>query len=306
MKNLFITALAGLLVACGQNSAQISHIEPDQSQSVKLQNISAKTIISIKRSGNPNGRTVVLIAGLASSPEVWASTITKLQDVDLRLVNVAGFAGEPRYETENNYTDEIASALNDHLALIPGNDTAIIGHSMGGFVALKAALRDRTAIKTLIIVDSLPFLAGMLMPGTTPEQASITATAMAKQMASMPRKAFDRQQAMGLSRLVKTKTYRANIKEWGLMSDQAIVAQPMGELLSSDLRKELTAIQANIKVIAAHDKAMGMDAEQIKRIYEAQYANAPLHDITVISDSFHFIMIDQEEAFIDAVTIALK
>ena len=79
----------------------------------------------------------------------------------------------------------------------------------------------------------------------------------------------------------------------------------MGELLASDLRKELSSLTADIHVFAAQDKAMGVSVDQIEALYSGQYKAAPKHTITVINDSFHFIMIDQNDAFIRALRNAL-
>jgi len=300
MKKLMIAALAGLMVSCGQNSAPMPEISETETAGIETLSTAAD-IISVSRQGNPDGRTVVLIPGLASSADVWTDTAAALAEYDIRLVQVAGFAGAKSQKVEGKYTDLIAAKLNAHLRETPGNSPVLIGHSMGGFVALKAALGDDSKIEELIIVDSLPFLAEMFMPGTTPEQAAQMAPMMALQMQNMPREAFDVQQAAGLPRMAKTRAYHATLRSWAKASDQTTVAAVMGEMLAADLRPSLSDISAEITVLAAHDKAMGLPVSQIENLYAAQYAGAPKHNIHVVEDSFHFIMVDQPTAFVDAV-----
>lgn len=306
MMKYFIIALSGLLVACGPKTTSISTTPSVEMAEIEVPAPSAADeIISVARSGNSSGQTLIFIPGLASSADVWSDVITEFQDYDLRLVQVAGFAGAAKFQTEVNYTDLIAGAINSHLLAHPGRNTVLIGHSMGGFVSLKTALKNDQIIEKIVIVDSLPFLAEMFIPGATPQQVAISGPAMAAQMAAMPRAAFDRQQASGVGRLVKTSGYHDTIKNWGKESDQTIVAQVMGELLASDLRDELSALTPEVHVFAAQDKAMGMSVDQIKTLYSSQYKAAPNHKVTVIEDSFHFIMIDQTDAFIAALQTAL-
>ena len=252
MKASLISALAGIVIVSGfvSNGIALPVYEPNLTPAATA----AVEIISVTRSGNADGRTVVLIPGLASGADVWKGTVAELADFDLRVVQVSGFAGAAKFDTSDRYTDAIAAAIHKHLTDFPGVDPVVVGHSLGGFVALKAALLDETPIRELVIVDSLPFLAALFMPGSTPEQAAQMAPVLARQMAEMPREAFDQQQKAGLVRLVKSKSFRAVLADWAAASDQATVATAVGELLESDLREDLSGIDAQITVLAAHDK----------------------------------------------------
>lgn len=299
MKNYFIAALAGLVVSCGQNSAETTELRPAPIVAPMTD------IISVTRRGDSDGRTVVLIPGLASDAEVWTDTVAALNEFDVRIVQVAGFAGANPFAVDGNYTDTIAASINAHLSRSPGKEPVLVGHSMGGFVAIKAALTDKEGIDELIIVDSLPFLAEMFMPGTTPERAALSAPLIAAQMAAMPRTSFDSQQAANLPRLVKTKEYHTVLADWAKASDQFTVATIMGEMLAADLRPDLSDVTAEITVLAAYDKAMGMSASQVKDLYAAQYELAPKFKVRAVEDSFHFIMVDQKDAFLNILQEAL-
>ena len=172
---ILCTALAGFLVACspdsGNEADRVTEAEmaegittpstetKDEEQSQEAQ---AASSITVTRAGNADGRTLVLIPGLASSDDVWDGTVEAFSDYDLRVVQVAGFAGaEP---VENISAEKISDDISNHLRETPGNNTVLIGHSLGGFVALKAGLDHAAHLDELIIVDSLPYLAGLYMP----------------------------------------------------------------------------------------------------------------------------------------------
>ena len=262
-------------------------------------------ILSVARRGDSEGRTVVLIPGLASGAAVWDETVGSLEGFDLRVVQVAGFAGAERFEIDGSYTDAIAKAVHQHLVDFPGKKPMVVGHSLGGYVSLKAAAIEGSPIEEVVVVDSLPFLAEMFMPGATPEQAAKSAPVFSKRMAEMPRELFDRQQLAGLSRLVGDEAYQETLATWAKASDQATVARAIGELLAADIRDEISKVNAQVTVLAAHAPVMGVSVEHIRDIYTAQYALVPNCRVLVVEHSLHFIMVDQREKFIEILKDAL-
>jgi len=309
-KILLPFAIAILATACGPTSTESpSPVEAGTSSPVEIEStqpIENKQFIEVTRLGNPQGRTLVLIPGLSNHPDVWRETVAHLQDYDLRLVHLAGFAGLPPVKAEQGgFTDRAAKAISAHLADIPGKDTVVMGHSLGGFTTLKVGLMDEK-VSALIIVDSLPYLSEMMLPNMTKEQVSAMAPMVAAQMRAMPKEAYDQQQAAGVARLSKTSEKHAEIIGWGKTSDQNTVASAMEELLLADIRDQLSNIKAKTLILAAWDPVMGMEEEQMRSLYEKQYANIDDHEIMIISDSYHFIMFDQFESFIAAVKSELE
>ncbi|MEO9971638.1 MAG: alpha/beta hydrolase [Hyphomonadaceae bacterium] len=301
MRKLMSLLLVATLSACNAT-------EDTSAVDLPPTNVSAAegSMITVTRSGNRSGRTVVLIPGLASSAQVWDATRPSLEtDYDVRTVQVAGFAGADVSAVDGLYTDAIAAALVAELQETPANQAVLVGHSMGGFVSMKAALAAPDLVDELVIVDSVPFLSGLFFPGATPESAAAQAPAMAAQMAGMPREAFDAQQRAGLGRLVKTAASIPTLAAWGETSDQSVVSAITGEVLAADLRADIAAMQAETLVLVPHDAAMGVSRDQAEQTYQTQYQAAPNVGIQVIDNSFHFIMIDQRDAFHTSLLAAL-
>ena len=297
MRNFAIYILAAALAACSAPEHSEAQTEISPAAPVAAEAVPS-SILSVARIGNPEGRTVVLIPGLASSADVWDAAVPYLEaEYDVRLVQVAGFAGAAPAEVDGPVTDAIAAALVDMLTENPGLDPVLVGHSMGGFVSVKAALLAPDMIDELVIVDSVPFLAGLFFPGATPDVAAVQGPAMAQQMAAMSREAFDAQQQAGLPRLVKTESFVSELAGWGAASDQAVVSAVTGEMIGADLRADLAGLHTEALIMVPYDQAMGVPREQIEGVYAAQYDAAPNARFDVIENSFHFIMIDQPEAF---------
>jgi len=306
MRYLFLTALAGLLVACTPNSGTQANTQT-QSEDIAETIDTSQTIINVTRSGNSDGRTIIFIHGLASDAAVWSDvTAPLLKDYDIRTVQVAGFAGAQAINIETGITDKVTDAIMAHLSNMPGKDTVLVGHSMGGFLSMKAGLKRPDLINEIVIVDSLPYLAGMMMPNLSPEQAKQQSAAFAQQMKSMPRDAFDYQQKLGLSRLTKNQSFLPELESWSQASDQNMVANMMAELLGTDLRDDLSNLSQPVSVFMPYDKAMGIPKETVLNLYRDQYAKAQKLDIKVIEDSFHFIMKDNPSAFQEALNAAIR
>ena len=305
-KSVLTICAAILIPACGGGETPPVETPASVEQTTGASEALATSAISVTRTGNRAGRTVILIPGLASSAAVWDETRASLEpDYDVRTVQVAGFSGAMPIALDGNYTDAIADSLIADLQATPGKDTVLVGHSMGGFVSMKTALAAPDLINELVIVDSLPFLSGLFNPATTPELAATQGQFMATQMASLPREAFDAQQAAGVGRLVKTQSYMSTIIDWGKTSDQATVAKAMGELVATDLRGDLAELEQDTLVMMPWDAAMGVSKDQALGLYEAQYAAAPNARVETFDNAFHFIMVDQKEAFLESLKSAL-
>lgn len=308
-------AMTALLLACSpasetdpapeaaQQDTPTAQSDTKPEPSKEAESKPAKTMsaesITVTRAGNPDGRTVVLIPGLASSKDVWDGTVKALSDYDLRVVQVAGFAGAD--PAEDISADKISQDVSDYLKETPGKKTVLIGHSLGGFVALKTGLDHADQVDELMIVDSLPYLAGLYLPEATPEQAAAMSEQMTKQLASLPRAQFDRQQKAGLPRLSNNPDALPDLTQWGKTSDQETVATMMGELMGTDMRDELSGLDVKTTVLVPYSSAMGVSEKDLKELYSSQYEDATNVELKVINDSFHFIMLDQPEAFYKAV-----
>jgi len=316
---ILCTILAGALVACspgsdtvtdtdrvteGERAEAITSPDVNEAPEAQSQETQAASSITVTRAGNPEGRTVVLIPGLASSDDVWDGTVEAMGDYDLRVIQIAGFAGaDPVADIS---AEKIGDDIAAHLAQNPGREAVLVGHSLGGFVAMRAALDHPNAIDELVMVDSLPYVAGLYMPEATPEMAANMAQQMTQRLVSLPRDHFNAQQQASFNWMSNKPESMQVLKEWGETSDQTTVATMMGELMGSDLRTEIGNLTQDVTVLVPFDSQTRMEKEQVQTLYETQYDAAPNVDIEVIDDSFHFIMLDQPEAFYNTVKAQLS
>lgn len=174
------------------------------------------------------GRPVLMIPGLNSAASTWTETCAALQpQVQCHIVQLPGFAGAPAVKTDaflDGMRDRLLAYLDDRQLQQP----VVMGHSLGGALALKMAAEKPGRIERLVIVDSLPFFAGLR--GMSPEAAKGAAVAMRQQMLNSTKEQWEagaRQGSMGMSR---NPANNERVAGWSLASDRATSAQAMSEL----------------------------------------------------------------------------
>lgn len=241
------------------------------------------------------GRPVVMIPGLNSAASTWTETCATLQPgVQCHVVQLPGFAGAPAVQTErflDGMRDRLLAYLDERKLAHP----VVMGHSLGGVLALKMAAEQPGRIERLVIVDSLPFFAGLR--GLTPEAAKTAAAAMRAQMlAATPAQweAGAKQGAMGMSR---SPANTERVVAWSLASDRATSAQAMSELWGEDLRPLLPKITTPTLVLGAWAayEPMGSTMDSTRKLFEGQYAGLAGLKIAMAPRGYHFLMWDDAD-----------
>jgi pimeloyl-ACP methyl ester carboxylesterase len=118
---------------------------------------SAKPAFTAAVSGK--GRAIVLIPGLGCPASVWNETAAHLaKSYEVHALSLAGFAGAEPIDrpVPSAVKDEVIAYIKDKKLVKP----VIVGHSMGGFVALWIAESAPSLIGAVISVDAGPNLGG--------------------------------------------------------------------------------------------------------------------------------------------------
>lgn len=254
------------------------------------------------------GRDVILIPGLSSSPRVWAELVKAVPGHRYHLVHIAGFAGRP---TGGNADGPVAAPVAAEIARYikaEGLDKpAVVGHSMGGSIAMMLAARHPKDVSKLMVVDMLPFLGAMFgPPGTTSESIRPMADArLADTRAATPQARQKRSEAM-LTGMIDSVAMRAGAIEDSLASDADVSARAFHELIVTDLTPELGKIGVPAKVLYVMPKGLPLTLAQLDGLYRGAYAPLAQLELTRIDGGAHFIMWDQPERFQQEVRSFLK
>ena len=250
----------------------------------------AAAVVPFKVEVSGNGPAIILIPGLASSSVVWKETVAALQDrYQVHVLTLAGFAGVkalPNSAMSKGFLAAQEQAIIDYIAKQQLQKPVVIGHSLGGFLALSLAANHSDKIGAAINVDGLPALGAMYAEAQAamqksgnpppPQNTGFDPMAMAKNMTN-------------------NTQWHAQIAKDMMTSDPMTSGRTMGELASKDLRPALSNVRVPVLTLGAlQNGAPYTPAEQVQATYEKQLANIPkdLNHMAFAKDSKHFIMAD--------------
>jgi pimeloyl-ACP methyl ester carboxylesterase len=255
--------------------------------------------ISVRSIGS--GPVVVLIPGLSTPRDVWKAFAPKLvSDHKVLLVQVNGFGGDdPGANAGKPVLDGVVEDLAGYIARHKLGRSAVVGHSMGGLVAMKLALAHPEAVDRLMIVDALPFFGTVLDDKATVESVTPLAQTMRNRLIAAANAIRAKAARAPITAdpggdMATTAQGRIQIANWSMKADAAVVAEAMYEDMITDLRGKIASITVPMTVLyhTGGDEA-GLNA----RIYARDYAAQPKAKLVPIPDSAHFIMLDQPQRF---------
>jgi len=253
------------------------------------------------------GPDVVLIPGLASSSAVWDATAARLEGrYRLHIVQVAGFAGSPpRANAQGPVIQPTVDALDAYIKTNKLKAPQVIGHSLGGLMGMMLAVQHPDDVGKLMIVDSLPFFSA-LFGATDAAAVAPQAAAMRDSVLNETQDAYAQGERQFLRSLVKSPAGLKAATAWAVASDKSVVARAMYEDMTTDLRPRVREIKTPVTVLYPWDPLTGMPQAMFDGLYGESFAPLPNKTMARMDGSFHFIMLDQPEAFAAQVDGFLK
>jgi pimeloyl-ACP methyl ester carboxylesterase len=253
--------------------------------------------ITVRTEGS--GPDVVLIPGLNSSPRVWAEMVRAVPGYRYHMVQVSGFAGQPKGGNSTGpVSAPVAEEVDRYIKEAGLKQPAVIGHSMGGTIGMMLAARHPADLSRLMVVDMVPFL-GMFFggPGTTASNVVPVADRIEAGMRAATPEDRSKRAVDTINGMINTEAMRAAGIEDSMRSDADVGGRAYRELIVTDLGPELPKIGVPVTVLYIQPKAVPIPAEQFDAVYKGVYAPVGKLTLKRIPDSAHFIMWDQPARF---------
>jgi pimeloyl-ACP methyl ester carboxylesterase len=254
-----------------------------------------------------HGRPMVLIPGLSSSPDTWTTTVARYRDrYECHVLTLAGFVGQPAIAeplmaaVRRDLADYIRDRHLDH--------PVIVGHSLGGSLAMEVAIDHPELVGPIVVVDMVPFLGGSVMQVKSPDDAKPIIATMRRGMNAMTDEQWEQYARSGQS-VKYMVTGDANLKtliQWSLASDRHTVTDVLGDIYSLDLRDDVARIRSPVLALGTwrgvHDQVMDVAKFDITRAmvnqsFADQYAKLPRLHFALSENARHFIMFDDPAWF---------
>ena len=250
-------------------------------------------------SGEP---ALILIPGLTDSAAVWGNTIAHFAPTHtIYAVTLGGFGG--RSAPSAPLVDKADADITALITQQNINRPVVIGHSMGGHLALRLAAEHSNLLRGVISVDGTPVFPGY--ENQTAAQRSAAAAQMATPMRSLTPQQFQQgERQMILPYLTQARNLDA-VAAAGRGADPAASAEYLTELLTADIRPQLSTITVPVLELMPFDASLDpqnpttpfKSAAQKQQYYVGLLANAKTAKVSVVNNSRHFIMYDQPEQF---------
>lgn len=271
-------------------------------------NITAKAAESFSVEVIGQGRPVLMIPGLMSDSRIWQPTAEALaSQYQLHLISVAGFAGQPPVRGE--LLPRLQRELLNYIEQKQLQKPAIVGHSLGAFVAFALASTAPDKFGTIVAVDGLPYLAPVFSGDASTSVAQATPQAeylrrLYQNMTPEQMTAFTRQ---GIARQATSDGQQQLILNMAAASDPATVGQAIYELLTTDLRSEVARIQSKVLLLGT-SAALPDDTsrDNAKALYQQQLITIKHASLEFNPQARHFIMLDQPDWLIQRIASALQ
>ena len=249
------------------------------------------------------GPDLIFISGMSSSRETWAEVARQLRSrYRVHLIQLAGYAGEPARDNASGLviipsSKEIAAYL-EAQKLTPAT---VIGHSLGGTVALILTEAYQQDIKKVMLVDTLPYW-GILYGGPAATPKTLYKVAEAARRAPTKTPMSDRVR----KRMAVSPENQKKIEEWVEATNDSAAINSWADDITIDLRPGLKTIHVPVTLVYPDYAPIGEDKAAIVARYTGEFADLKGIKFVQIHDSVHFVMFDQPEQFMQALEDFLK
>lgn len=240
------------------------------------------------------GRPMLLIPGFTSSGRVWDGTVAAFRAThECHVFTLAGFSGQPPMADSvklATWREAIARYIRERNLVRP----VIVGHSLGGFLALDLAATHPDLVGAVINVDGLPFLPAATVPTATAEAVRPMALQIRAGMAGSDSARFAGQVLQSFREMVRDTTQIPAQLALAVRSDRPTAGQAYFELMTTDLRPAMPRITApvlNVHVWKAYAK-YGQTRAGIEAMARQQYAGLARQQTVIHDEAYHFVMLD--------------
>jgi pimeloyl-ACP methyl ester carboxylesterase len=235
------------------------------------------------------GQTVLFLPGFTNPGSIWEEYYASMEgDWQAHFITYAGFAGKPAIEFP--WYPKIKTALANYIESQDLKHVVLIGHSMGGNLAIDLAHNLPNRIEKIVLVDTLPCMRALMFPGVSGDQMVYKSPFNDRTLA-MSASDFKAMASVMASQMSNSSERHGDLAKWIEQADRKTYVYGYTDLLQLDQRPILATIQSKVLLLGAVEPF----GAQAKINMEKQYALLPQKELVMIEQSRHFILFDQQQ-----------
>lgn len=251
----------------------------------------------VRISGNGN-KNIVFIPGLSCSGDVWNETVARYdKDYTCYVLTFHGFAGVKPDDTASfkNWENNVARYIKEKKIEKP----VIIGHSIGGGMALLLAADYPELVSKIIVVDALPCMAAIQNPNFI-SNPHPDCTPFVKRFQSMTEGQFYQMQKQTMPSMIADTVHLKEVIQWSVQSDRKTMAEIYCQYLNLDMRKTIAGIRCPSLIL------LESPFQKMKDAITEQYKNVKDTQLVYATKGLHFIMYDDTDWYFEQLDKFLK
>lgn len=246
------------------------------------------------------GEPVLLFPGFTCTGDVWKDIVNELSKTkECYVFTFAGFGGVK--PIDKPWLPKIKESLQNYISEKGLEEATLIGHSLGGSIAMWLSVEENFKFNKLIIIDALPAVGALMMPNFNSNNI-VYENPYNKQLLEMKDEDFEKMAVQYATGMSMNKDKHTQITKWILETDRETYVYGYTDLLKLDLREDISKIKVPVSIFAA---TQPYGKENVKKTFEEQYKNLENYTIKFAKDSAHFIMYDQPEWLMNAIKTEL-
>lgn len=240
------------------------------------------------------GEPILFLPGFTTPGSVWKETVKNLKiKNEAHLVSYAGFNGISAIDTP--WYPKVKEALINYIKKNKIQKLTIIGHSMGGNLAIDLAAEFPDEIIKIVLVDSLACMREVMMPNIPAENLSYDSP-YNNQMIKMNEDQFKAMATNMATVMTDKEDKQKEIAQWMIEADRKTYVYGYTDLLKLDLRSKLSKIKAKSLVLVAPTYG-----PMAATLMGNQYKNLKNKSVEMAPKGKHFIMFDNEDWFYERI-----
>lgn len=242
------------------------------------------------------GAPVLLFPGFTCTGGVWQETVNALSKThECHVFTFAGFGNTPAIQKP--WLPKIKEQVIAYVKQLQLKQPVIIGHSLGGTLALWLAATETSMFKKIIVVDALPASGALMVPNYKAADMQYD-NPYSKQLLEMDSAKFAAMAKQSASFMTLNKEKQEQLVRWIQVADRSTYVYGYIDMLKLDLREDIAKITVPVIILAATYP----DRKVIEKTYNDQYQQLPGKTIYYADNAAHFVMYDQPVWFLQKIT----